>query len=57
MHSIVDVRDLITGEQIPFKRAINKYIVKVDPEKAILESDYFVKRIEECEKRRGEERR
>jgi hypothetical protein len=54
-HSIVDVRDLITGEQIPFKRAINKYIVIVDPEKAILENDYFVKRIEECEKRRGEE--
>lgn len=53
--NIVDVRDLITGEQIPFKRAINKYIVIVDSEKAILENDYFVKRIEECEKRRGEE--
>lgn len=53
--SIVDVRDLITGETIPFKRAINKFIVQVEPDKAILENDYFLKKIEECERRRTEE--
>ena len=54
-HSIVDVRDLITGEIIPYKRAINKFIVRVESDKAIMESDYFIKKIEECEKRRTEE--
>lgn len=29
--------------------------MRVEPEKALLETDYFVKKIEECEKRRGEE--
>ena len=51
----VDIRDLITGETIPYKKAINKYIVKVEPDKAILDVDYFIKKLEECERRRTEE--
>jgi hypothetical protein len=52
---IVDVRDLISGEIIAYKKAINKYIVKVEPERAILERDYFLEMINVCEKRRSEE--
>lgn len=55
LDSIVDVRDLITGETIPYKRAVNKFMVRVESDKAILEPDYFTKKIEECEKRRSEE--
>jgi hypothetical protein len=53
--STVDIRDLVTGEIIPYKKAINKYIVKVEPDKAILNVDYFIKKLEECERRRTEE--
>jgi len=54
-HSIIDIRDLITGEPVSYKRAINKFVVRVESDKAILENDYFIKKIEECEKRRTEE--
>lgn len=43
---IVDVRDLITGEVIPYKKFMDMYVVKVHPHRAILENDYFVKLIE-----------
>lgn len=52
---IVDVRDLITGEPLPYKKFMDMYVVKVHPHKAILESDYFVKQIEMCEAKRDEE--
>ena len=52
---IVDVRDLITGEPLPYKKFMNMYVVKVHPHRAILESDYFVKLIEQCEAKRDEE--
>jgi hypothetical protein len=45
----VDVRDVITGEEITHKKYINKYVAHVDPFRAITESDYFVKLIEKCE--------
>ncbi len=54
-NSSVDVRDLITGESMSYKRAINKFVVRVESDKALLENDYFVKKIEECERRRSEE--
>eukprot|EP01022_Parablepharisma_sp_SALTPOND_P006343 TRINITY_DN1258_c0_g1_i1.p1 TRINITY_DN1258_c0_g1~~TRINITY_DN1258_c0_g1_i1.p1 ORF type:complete len:615 (+),score=67.56 TRINITY_DN1258_c0_g1_i1:2162-4006(+) len=53
--TILDVRDSITGEVISYKRAINKFFVRVESDRAILENDYFVKKIDECEKRRTEE--
>lgn len=52
---IVDVRDLVTGEALPYKKYMDMYVVKVHPHKAILESDYFVKQIELCEAKRDEE--
>lgn len=49
---IVDVRDVITKEILPYKKMLNRYVVKCEPHRAILESDYFIKQIEECEKNR-----
>lgn len=43
---MVDVRDVVLDEPIAYKKFINMYVVKVDPIKAILEPDYFVKLIE-----------
>ena len=52
---IVDVRDAITGEIIPYKKAIGRYIVMAEPHRAILETDYFIKQIELAERSRDEE--
>ena len=43
---IVDVRDPITKEIIPYKKFINMYVIKAEPHRAILEPDYFIKMIE-----------
>ena len=51
----MDVRDLISGDKIPPRKYLNKYVVHVEPHRAVLESDYFVKMIEMCEARRDEE--
>lgn len=53
--NIVDIRDLVTNQKIPYKRAINKYMVKVEPLSAIRDPDYFMKCIKECEQNRIEE--
>lgn len=39
----VDVRDVATGEQLPYQKFIDMYVVRVHPHRALLESDYFVK--------------
>ena len=52
---IVDVRDVITGEIIPYNKFINRYVVRAEPNRAILEVDYFIKMIEACEQNRDEE--
>jgi len=52
---IVDARDVFTSEVITYGKMINKYVVKVDPLKAILEPDYFVKLIDVCEVARDQE--
>jgi hypothetical protein len=49
---IVDVRDVITKEIIPYQKFINKYVVKVEPHRAILEVDYYIKQIEIAEQNR-----
>lgn len=54
-YCIVDARDVITGQQIPHETAMNSYVVKVHPQRAILESDYFVKLIDQCVLNRDEE--
>lgn len=33
---IIDARNIVTGDKIPYHKTINKYIVKVDPLRAIL---------------------
>lgn len=45
----IDVRDVINGEALPYRKFINKYVVKVEPHRAILEPDYFIKLIEFAE--------
>lgn len=49
------MRDVITGESIPYNKFINKYVIKVEPHRAILEPDYFIKLIDFAEQRRDEE--
>lgn len=44
--SCVDVRDLVTGRSLDWKKVENMYVVKVEPHRAILEFDYFIKSIE-----------
>lgn len=52
---IVDVRDAVTQEQIPYENCKNVYVVKVEPHRAILEGDYFIKQIEMVERNRDDE--
>ena len=49
------MRDLVTGESIPNAKFMNMYVHKVQPARAILEGDYFIRAIEECEAARDEE--
>ena len=46
---------MITGETLSYRKYINKYVVKVEPHRAILEPDYFIKLIEMAEHCRDEE--
>ena len=54
-NSIVDVRDAITKEHIHYRKCNNMYVVKVEPHRAILEGDYFIKMIEFVERNRDDE--
>lgn len=40
---IVDVRDAITGDILPYKKFIGRYVIQAEPHRAILETDYFIK--------------
>jgi hypothetical protein len=51
----IDVRDVITGSKVHPKKFMNKYVVKVESHRAILEPDYFIKMLEMAEARRDEE--
>lgn len=52
---IVDARNVVTGESIPFLKCINKYIFCVDSYRAIIEPEYFYRSILLCESNRNEE--
>lgn len=43
---VVDVRDVIKQDLIPWRKFINKYVFKVEPHRAILEPDYFIQLID-----------
>ena len=47
--------DAISWAKLPYKNVIGKYVVKVEPQKAILEADYFIKQIEAAEQKRTDE--
>eukprot|EP00697_Spironema_sp_BW2_P004450 gnl/Spiro4/16054_TR8629_c0_g1_i1.p1 gnl/Spiro4/16054_TR8629_c0_g1~~gnl/Spiro4/16054_TR8629_c0_g1_i1.p1 ORF type:complete len:382 (+),score=46.81 gnl/Spiro4/16054_TR8629_c0_g1_i1:37-1146(+) len=48
--NIVDARHAVTGQPLPYEYAINRFLVKCDTYRAILEEDYFIKLIEMCER-------
>ena len=48
----VDVIDTVTGFPIQYAKFINKYVVKVESHRAIMEADYFIKAIEHAEQQR-----
>lgn len=49
------VRDVVSGEALPFHSFINIYAAQVEPHRALLEGDYFLKLIEMCEMTREAE--
>ena len=51
----MDVRDVISKEILPYKKFIGRYVIKVEPHRAILEPDYFIKQIELAEQNRDDE--
>ena len=51
----VDVVDAVSGSKLEYKNVIGKYVVKVEPQRAIMEADYFVKLIDAAEQKRSEE--
>jgi hypothetical protein len=48
----VDVRDVITKDVLRYNRFMGRYVIKVEPHRAILEPDYFIKMIEVAEQNR-----
>ena len=46
---------MITGKALDYKKVEDMYVVRVQPHKAILENDYFIKAIENAESLRDEE--
>jgi len=46
---IVDARDFLTKEIVSSNKMKNRYVIKVEPHRAILEPDYFCKMIELAE--------
>jgi hypothetical protein len=49
------VRDAITKDVLRYKKFLGRYVVKVEPHRAILEPDYFIKQIELAEQNRDDE--
>jgi len=54
--SIVDIRSASTGKKIEYRNAIGKYMVKVESDKVILDEDYFIKKLYECEAKKLQEK-
>ena len=45
----------MTKELLSYNKFIGRYVVKVEPNRAILEPEYFIKQIELAEQKRDEE--
>lgn len=46
---IVDPRHAVTGDILPFPELVNKNLVPVSTLDAILDDDYFIRKLAECE--------
>lgn len=55
VETAVDVRDAVTGESIPENEVLNKYLFRVQPQKVILDGDYFTNQIKIAEELRDRE--
>jgi hypothetical protein len=51
----LDVVDVITKKKIPLDKCINKFVVDVEPYRAIVDINYFNNKIEECVNNRKNE--
>ena len=49
------MRDAITKDILSYKKFLGRYVIKVEPHRAIMEPDYFIKQIEIAEQNRDEE--
>ncbi|MFN3504264.1 MAG: hypothetical protein ACK4ZJ_18615, partial [Allorhizobium sp.] len=48
---IVDVRHAETLKPVPFRDALGRFLVRVDPMQVLLDQDYYVRVVEACEQR------
>ena len=51
----IDVINVVTKQKIPLENCLNKFVVNVEPYRAIIDINYFNHKIEECVNNRKEE--
>jgi hypothetical protein len=51
----VEVRDVVKGRGLQYRKTIWKYVCKVEPVRAVIEHDYFIQLIEKAEKAREQQ--
>ena len=51
----IDVIDIVTKKRIPLENCLNKFVVNVEPYRAIIDINYFNHKIEECVNNRKNE--
>ena len=51
----IDIIDVVTKKLIPLDSCLNKFVVNVEPYRAIIDINYFNHKIEECVNNRKEE--
>ena len=51
----IDVIDIVTKKKIPLENCLNKFVVNVEPYRAIIDINYFNHKIEECVNNRKNE--
>ena len=51
----IDIINVVTKKNIPLENCLNKYVVNVEPFRAIVDINYFNHKIEECVNNRKEE--
>ena len=51
----IDVINVVTKQKIPLENCLNKFVVNIEPYRAIIDINYFNHKIEECVNNRKEE--